>query len=940
VRENIAPVERILAGLAAMGDRLEIDGERVLYHPAPGNRPPAEVLAYLRAHKAALFAELASVRIDFETVSALDLPDVGARTYAVHPSTKVLCMAYAIGERPSAIWFPGEPLPADLVHALARPDVRVAAHNYQFEHAVWHRHQVPLGWPDIPLAHWTCTAFRARLARLPGSLDGAAAAIGLELKKDRDGRRLVLALAKRDLVAEPITDTERNKLAAYCRGDVEILRLLDRRLAEIPADLRDLFTLDFQMNARGMPTDIAAVQKLIVCRDQENLRLLAEFHRLTEGRLASPHQTARLRELLRSLGVDLPDCQRETFETWIDENPDRKDLARELIDVRLQFAHASDRKLDRMLATARESGVVRDAFCLHGAHTGRWAGRTVQLQNLPKNTLPDAAATLVALCDRADCLAAGKPVDDAAIGLPIKEAIGGVLRGLFKTLDGEVFVAGDFSQIESRILCWLSGQQNVLDQYRAGEDVYLRQAEELGSNSRDLGKLLVLSAGYGASGRVIHTRAPGFGVDLSVEAAYEITERWRSINARIVDFWHACFDHLCQCVEAPAGSAPIDFARLKIWRDADHLFVQLPSGRSLIYHQPELRYSERGSLAIDVLLPKGEQLRPASLWHGAITENIVSAIAVDLLVNAMLRLDRLGIPIVSCVHDEIVAVVPADQADRAKAVMLEIMTATPAWAPDLPLAAEVFSNIRFLKPPKDAHAPLAPSAAYRWMHCPGSVIAVTGLMDVRPSAAAEDGTESHRLFALSLQYNQDPAELTSDSRLIDPVRYALQLARRVIDGRAWRLEHRLSPLPGLPKVWGTADAVIFDEVGRVVDILDLKFGLFPVEADSLQTAIYALLAAQQFGASPDGITTHIIQPRRPHVDGPHRKHHLRCSDLDRLVIRLQEAVKATEVDGAPRIAGDWCSLCPAAPACPQRLAAPPRPFSLSRSPWFIAGRKA
>jgi DNA polymerase len=875
--------------------------------------------------------------LDIETHSNTNLELSGPSAYVEHPTTQLLVVAYALDDQPVRTWQPGQPVPDDLLTAIAG-GCRVSAHNFGFDKAVWHRLLVPLGWPAIPLDRWTCTAFRARLARLPAGLEVVARVLRLPWQKDAAGKKFMRSLIKRDLKTHPLTEEERDRLAAYCVIDVETLRALDCALPEIPDEWRELFELDHVMNTRGMPVNLDVVRRLVVVRDAENKRLQTRFRQVSG--LNSLDQIQALRQRLADLGVELPDLQHETLETWLTDNPDRHDLPAELIRLRWEFAHAANTKLDRMLAAGVGSGRIRDGFVLHGAHTGRWAGIGVQLQNLPRTTLDDADAVLAALCHRADQMTAGRV--DFPLPVSIKEAIASCLRGVFEAPDGWVFVSVDLSQIEARVLCWLAGQNNVLGEFARGDDVYLRTAERLGSNggSRSLGKLFVLSAGYGASGRVMHQRAPGYGVTLTVDQAYELTERWRSINRFIVGFWHELFHTQCVCVELPADQPPFEFNRFRIWRTPETLFVQLPSSRCLKYHKPELIMSERGSLALQVHLPKNGQFLPVTLWHGTVTENVVSGIATDLLMNAMVQLHRDDVFLVGSIHDELVALAPVEDAEAIKVRMIEVLQTPPDWADGLPLAAEGFINARFIEPPSSAaHAPLAPSAAHRWIACPGSVMAERLAPSASASAFAEEGTEAHRIFAECLVNSVPVASLTSDSSLIDPLRHALFLAADVIAGRDFKVEQRLAPLPGMPEIWGTADVIIFDQHGRVVALIDLKFGAgIAVEADTIQLQIYALLAAQQYGASPDGVTVHIIQPRREHVRGPLRSHHLTTEALGQLVDRLNTAVQATEAPDAPRIAGTWCQFCAAAVSCPEHHNQPPK--RRTSNPWELAGELA
>jgi DNA polymerase len=313
--------------------------------------------------------------LDIETHSLSNLELIGTSAYVDHPSTRVLVVAYALDDRPVHTWQPGQPAPDDLLQALAG-NCRVIAHNFGFDNAVWHRHlAAPLGWPEIPLARWSCTAFRARLARLPASLEAAAQELRLPWQKDTAGKRFMRLVTKRNLETDPLTEDEEQRLAAYCAADVETLRALDRHLPEIPDEWRELFELDCLMNTRGMPVDLEMVGKLITVRDDEDRHLLVRFRQIAGDGLTSPAQVIALQQRLRDLGVDLPDLQRETLDSWIAANPNRHDLPAELIRIRREFAHAAGAKLDRMVATGEGSGRIRDSFVLHGAHTGRWAGR-------------------------------------------------------------------------------------------------------------------------------------------------------------------------------------------------------------------------------------------------------------------------------------------------------------------------------------------------------------------------------------------------------------------------------------------------------------------------------------------------------------------------------------------------------------------------------------
>jgi DNA polymerase len=928
----VTSLPALLAEMRAVGHYLKLDdADEVILRPAPGAKLDLELIARLRPHKAALQRMLLTAYIDFETYSTLDLTKVGARTYAEHASTEVLCLAYAVGLDPPAVWTPfdaehdedGFPqMPQALFAALILPEVRFVAHNISFDRVMWEM----LGWPMPPFERWSCTAFRSRVARLPAELEEAAKVLNLPHKKDAAGKKLMRSLTSGVNPYEHATDEQWQQFYDYSATDIEVARDLDLVLPEMPEDWRPLFELDDLMNSRGFPVDLEAVQKLVVVRDHEDARLKEEFERLSGGELTTPDQVAKLKALIARHGVDLPDLQRSTLTDWIAANPRRNDLAARLIRNRRDWSHAADAKLGHILATAADCSSVRDTFILHGAHSGRWAGRGTQLQNLPKITIDDPETMLVRLMERADGIIAGTvdPKIDADWPVSIKEAIGNCLRPVFKALEGEVFVACDLSQIEARVLAWIAGQDNKLDLYRAGQDVYIYEARNLGSDNRELGKLFELSCGYGASGRVIHSRAPKFGVIISQEYAYELTDRWRENNAAIVTFWHELFDHIELCLELPTDGRPLTYRCFNIWRDAEMLFLQLPCGRCLKYPKAELQIGRYGALIVAAQVPERKKLRTLSAWHGTFAENVTQAIAYDILVEKMLELHRRDVRLIGSIHDEAIALAKLEDAERVRDLMIEVMQTPPVWAPDLPLVAEAFVNTRFVKPTKrPTHAPLAPSSADRWMHCPGS-IAAEALAGPQPEQSfTTEGNEAHKVFAACLERDRDPAEMIGDPRVLPFMQHALLIARDVIAGRRFKVEVRLDSLPGLAKVWGTADVLVFDQHDRIVDVLDLKFGAgVPVEPDAIQVRIYALLAAQMYGCPLEGIDLHIVQPRRAHTAGPHRTHHVSTHDLDCLFARLQEAVGAVENPAAPRVAGDWCQFCSARPGCPEARSRP------------------
>jgi DNA polymerase len=425
----------------------------------------------------------------------------------------------------------------------------------------------------------------------------------------------------------------------------------------------------------------------------------------------NPTQDRRLLVLLQQIAVNSPaNMQAETLRAWL-ANDATSGLARAVVETRLEFANSAGTKLDKMLAIASADGRARDCFLWHGAHTGRWSGRGFQPQNLPR--VPkgfDFDTVLAGLLEpggpvRGDSIP-GMEACKPTVSRSVKSRIALCLRGMIKAPDGLRLVVCDFSQVEARVLAWIASQAHMLDLYRRGEDPYIATANTLGSDDRQFGKLLVLAAGFGGGQRMLLSKAPGYEVPLTEVEAEHAIGGWREANPAIVGFWNALHQTLRDVAGGPEGTSAAvgnEFPRnlLVVSRgDDDTLRVQLPSGRSLIYHQPRLVPDDEFEWRFDLVYQQSApgDWRETTAWRGLVTENVVQAMAYDIMIAAMLRMDALGVELIGCVHDEIIALAPAGEAEAVIAGMKAIMSTPPGWASGLPLAAEGYINERYVKP--------------------------------------------------------------------------------------------------------------------------------------------------------------------------------------------------------------------------------------------------
>lgn len=334
-----------------------------------------------------------TIFIDFETRSVLDLKEVGAVRYAEHESTVAWCLAWGFTEGEIRLWKLGEPSPTDLFKEIEM-GAKVVAHNAFFELTLWNlamhtRH----GWPVLPIEQVYCTMTYAYAMALPGSLEKASIAAGIEHKKDMAGNRMMLKLAqpKRMEGTTPIwwdaneSPDKFEILWNYCVQDIKVERELYSRLLPLSKEERETWLLDWKINMRGVLVDIPAVQTAIEIVELEKKRLDEEMRLTTDGAVSTCTATGQLKDWLQWQGVETESVAKSDVIRILDS--DISDRVRTALMLRQEAAKSSTAKLQAMMNRAASDGRIRQMFQYHGANTGRWAGRGVQLQNLPKSKL-------------------------------------------------------------------------------------------------------------------------------------------------------------------------------------------------------------------------------------------------------------------------------------------------------------------------------------------------------------------------------------------------------------------------------------------------------------------------------------------------------------------------------------------------------------------------
>ena len=657
------------------------------------------------------------LHVDIETYSPVSIADCGNYKYAMHPDFRSLLVAYAFDDEPVSIvdLASGETMPARLLNALVDPDIVKVAHNAVFERVCFTmmlRSQVliPAGdWLDAD--EWDCTMVRCARAGLPLSLAGAGEALGLQEQKMKEGKALIkkfcapqktgALVGDRILPADDPQGWETFK--AYCIRDVEVERQIDKNLSwvTVPDSERWLYEADQNINDRGVLIDVMMASQAARMEAMMKAALMKEARELTG--LSNPNSVAQLRIWLEGrLGEDVAKLRKtdvmDIAETTVDP------VVRRVMEIRQQAAKTSNAKYPAMLDAACEDGRARGLLQFYGTRTGRWAGRLVQLQNLPQNHLPlpelDFARSLVREGDYATLQMCFGNVNDTLSQL---------IRTALVAPEGKTFVVCDFSAIEARVLAWLAGEQWVLDTFREGGDIYCATASQMfhvpvekhGQNAelRQKGKIAVLALGYGGGVGALDQMG-GKRLGMSEDEEAETVKRWRAANPAIVRFWKAVEVNAIGVLTYEGyesdPSLPVSFRKAP---DGTTLLCHLPSGRDIAWPEAQTTVNRFGSTSIKY---RGvDQQTGKWMWletyGGKLTENITQAVARDCLGEVLTELDTYGHRVVFHVHDEVIVETGKERAEKELETVKKFFAEAPKWAKDLPLKGAGYITDYYLK---------------------------------------------------------------------------------------------------------------------------------------------------------------------------------------------------------------------------------------------------
>ena len=630
--------------------------------------------------------------IDIETFSDVDLMKCGVYAYADSPAFEVLLFAYSFdgGETRVIDLAQGEVLPEDVVEAVFDGSVVKTAFNANFERTCLSKHFGRYLPPDS----WHCSAAQAAMLALPRSLEDVGAVLGLDEQKMKEGKELIRYFCepckptkanggrRRNLPCHALEKWEMFK--SYCVRDVDVEKAIRRKLCKfpIPEGEMELYRLDQRINDRGVLVDMGLVRQAVKCERLHKEVVTRRAYELTG--LENPNSVAQLKGWLGENGVEAESLSKKAVADMIEESDGEVE---ELLRLRLLMAKTSVKKYEAMERSVCSDGRVHGLLQFYGANrTGRWAGRLVQVQNLPQNHIEDLELARGLVKE-------GRFEDVEMLYDSTPKVLSELIRTAFVPEPGCRFVVADFSAIEARVLAWLAGERWRLEVFSSHGKIYEASASAMfhvpieevtkGSPLRQKGKIAELGLGYGgAAGALVSMGALDMG--LSEDDLPPLVAAWRRANPHITQFW---WDVDKAAVEAVTKRTGTRAGRIGFEYRSGILFVTLPSGRKLAYVKPRMVVNKFGreGLTYEGILENKKWDR-IETYGPKLVENIVQGTARDLLAEAMLRVEKKGYPIVMHCHDEIIAEVPEGSGSVEE--MCEVMAARPSWAEGLPLRAD------------------------------------------------------------------------------------------------------------------------------------------------------------------------------------------------------------------------------------------------------------
>ena len=655
--------------------------------------------------------EMKEMSIDLETYSDVNITKCGAYKYAESDEFEILLFGVSVDGGPVVVYdlACGDSIPEEILAALSDENITKWAFNASFERVClsnWlkkHRPEYFTGYsiPEDPAgqyldpASWKCSMIWSAYMGLPLSLEGVGAVLKLQDQKLKEGKDLIRYFCTpckptkanggrtRNL---PKHDPEKWELfKKYNQRDVEVEMAIQKRLSKypVPEFIWDEYHLDQEINDRGIMLDMDVVENAIAFDEKSKSALMLQMQNLTG--IDNPNSVAQMKEWLSDNGIEAESLGKKDVKNMI---PETNGDIKEALTLRLQLAKSSVKKYQAMQNAVCKDGRAHGMFQFYGANrSGRWAGRLIQLQNLPQNHMNDLAEAR-AIVRIGDYDTLQLLYDD------IPDTLSQLIRTAFIARDGYKFIVSDFSAIEARVLAFLAGETWRSKVFAEGKDIYCASASQMfgvpvekhGINGhlRQKGKIAELALGYGGSVGALKSMG-ALEMGLSEEELQPLVSSWRSSNPMITAFWwdidRAVKTTISQRIQSEVRG-------IKFFYKSGMLFIKLPSGRLLSYVKPRIGENQFGGESVTY-----EGVGSTKKWERIesygpkFVENIVQAVSRDILCNAMKTLRHCFI--VGHVHDELI--IECDPRVDLKTVC-EQMGRSPEWMPDILLRADGYET--------------------------------------------------------------------------------------------------------------------------------------------------------------------------------------------------------------------------------------------------------
>ena len=644
------------------------------------------------------------LHIDLETYSEADLGACGLYRYVDSDSFQILLFAYAFDGGPVTVLdLFHSSLPDELRQMIQDPNIIKVAHNAAFERTCLSKY---LG-VQLQPSQWHCTMVHAQMLGLPASLKDVGAALGLgeDKKKLATGTRLISYFCKpcRPTKANggrtrnlPEDDPEKWGLfIEYNRRDVEAEQEIYRRLMAfpIPAEEQEMYGIDQRINDYGIRIDMDLMDKVLTYSTTYTDALTEEAKAITGG--LNPYAIGQLKEWIQNNeGIEVPTLRKADVDELLSRT-DIRDDTRRLLEIRQELGKTSVKKYDKTKAATCADGRIRGTLQFYGAgRTGRWAGRLLQVQNLPRNKFNDF--------DLARRLVKAEKWEELEL---LYDSMNDVFSTLIRTLiipsEGMTFAVADYSAIEARVIAWMAGEKWRQDVFAKGGDIYCASAsamfgvpvEKHGRNAhlRKKGKIAELALGYGGGVGALKAMG-GEALGLKENEMEDIVRKWRRASPHICRLWRSIGDAAYTAVNDRRKAQAVRGVTMEMQKGI--LFMGLPSGRKLAYYRPQYEGTELTYMGQNQTTRKWTRLKT---WGGKLTENLIQATARDCLALTLQRIERAGYQTVMHVHDEVIVEVPRDEPEKHLQRIEAIMAEPIGWAPGLILTADGFTSDYYRK---------------------------------------------------------------------------------------------------------------------------------------------------------------------------------------------------------------------------------------------------